>query len=509
MFNKQQILRFLKSKKFIYICIFVFFCILCFLFPYSHDDWAWGSSVGIERLKNHFDNYNGRWFGNFVVLLLTRNKLLKTLVMAGVLTCIIILIDKIVESDKKMTTLLSFLLILAMPVGILMQGVVWTSGFSNYVVSILLVLIFINCNKWLFKDKSKKDNKVYSILLLILGFITSLFIEHLTIYCLILSFGILVYTLIKYKKVYFEHISYFVGNLCGVILMFSNSAYSSVASGTDGYRSFEFGNFISASIKSYFEVIYKELIYNNHVLNLILTMLVLLILIKKIRINKDNNKKILANLIGFILIVFTIYSILTSFNNINLLLKYTDYFNGIFTMVFCIALLMFVIFFIDSKSAKRRMIFTLISIVVMTLPLFVVTPIGSRCFFPMYTLLVLFVADLMNCLLKTFNYKDVIHSIEKILISLIFIFGTYLLLVYGYIYKVYSERLNYIDLHNGDEVIVLPKLPYKEYVWLGNPANDGFLNQFKNFYKIDRDSKLKFVSIKQWKKIINSTKTDK
>ena len=169
-------------------------------------------------------------------------------------------------------------------------------------------------------------------------------------------------------------------------------------------------------------------------------------------------------------------------------------------MVFCITILMFVIFFIDAKSAKRRMIFTLISIVVMTLPLFVVTPIGSRCFFPMYTLLVLFVADLMNCLLKTFNYKDVIHSIEKILISLIFIFGTYLLLVYGYIYKVYSERLNYIDLHNGDEVIVLPKLPYKEYVWYGNPANDEFLNRFKLYYSIEEDSKVEFVTLKEWKK---------
>ena len=74
----------------------------------------------------------------------------------------------------------------------------------------------------------------------------------------------------------------------------------------------------------------------------------------------------------------------------------TKYFNGLFTVVFCLAVLLFVIFFIKKDAVKRRMIFTLASIVIMTAPLFVVKPIGSRCFLPTYILFILFVVDLIN-----------------------------------------------------------------------------------------------------------------
>ena len=47
--------------------------ILCYLFPYTGDDWAWGSKIGIDRLNNWFENYNGRYVGNLIVLAMTRS----------------------------------------------------------------------------------------------------------------------------------------------------------------------------------------------------------------------------------------------------------------------------------------------------------------------------------------------------------------------------------------------------------------------------------------------------
>lgn len=44
------------------ICFFLI-AALCWLFPYTGDDWAWGSQIGIERLKSGFANYNGRYVG--------------------------------------------------------------------------------------------------------------------------------------------------------------------------------------------------------------------------------------------------------------------------------------------------------------------------------------------------------------------------------------------------------------------------------------------------------------
>ena len=44
-------------KKFRYIVTFIILIFLCWMFPYTGDDWAWGSSIGIERLNTWFDNY--------------------------------------------------------------------------------------------------------------------------------------------------------------------------------------------------------------------------------------------------------------------------------------------------------------------------------------------------------------------------------------------------------------------------------------------------------------------
>lgn len=60
-----------------YIICFGLIAILCYLFPYTGDDWAWGSKIGIDRLNNWFENYNGRYVGNLIVLAMTRSNLFK------------------------------------------------------------------------------------------------------------------------------------------------------------------------------------------------------------------------------------------------------------------------------------------------------------------------------------------------------------------------------------------------------------------------------------------------
>ncbi|MGN0692308.1 MAG: hypothetical protein ACI4K7_08175, partial [Oscillospiraceae bacterium] len=46
--------------------VFIFFLGLAYMFPYTGDDWAWGGSLGLERLHNHFKDYNGRYLGNLL-----------------------------------------------------------------------------------------------------------------------------------------------------------------------------------------------------------------------------------------------------------------------------------------------------------------------------------------------------------------------------------------------------------------------------------------------------------
>ena len=132
-------------KKFRYIVTFIILIFLCWMFPYTGDDWAWGSSIGIERLNTWFDNYSGRYVGNLIVLALTRSNLLKTITMAFMLTGIIYFVEKLTR--EKWTFYLSILLMIFLPKAVFRQAIVWTSGFSNYVMSVFFTLIYVDVYK--------------------------------------------------------------------------------------------------------------------------------------------------------------------------------------------------------------------------------------------------------------------------------------------------------------------------------------------------------------------------
>lgn len=131
----------MKTIKIKYIIIFAALFFLAWLFPYSGDDWAWGSSIGIKRLSSWFRNYNGRYFGNIIVLLLTRSRVLRAVSITFCILGIIWIIEKL--TDESRFTFLILVAFAFMPVSLLRQSIVWTSGFANYGISIFITLLAI------------------------------------------------------------------------------------------------------------------------------------------------------------------------------------------------------------------------------------------------------------------------------------------------------------------------------------------------------------------------------
>ena len=149
----MMFLRKFVKEKFILILMFILFLTMCYMFPYTHDDWDWGSNLGIERLNNFFENYNGRYAGNLLVLLITRNKIIRALIESITILLIIRYIYKLSNPHQaNISLIITFLLL--MPISIFRQSIAWASGFANYVIPILLVLFFINKNKHLFEKKN-------------------------------------------------------------------------------------------------------------------------------------------------------------------------------------------------------------------------------------------------------------------------------------------------------------------------------------------------------------------
>ncbi len=224
----------------------------------------------------------------------------------------------------------------------------------------------------------------------------------------------------------------------------------------------------------------------------------LILVYKFYKTNKKTLSKMKKNLLGssvFVLLLFLTYILyIKVMNNVNPFIKFNlqNYFEGIIYVLVAISILTIDCITIKDIGKRNRIIFEIISICIIALPLLFVRPIGPRCFFPTYFLFALLTCELADEVLGKININFALKYCS--LIVLIF-----LGLIYGYIFKVDYERVNYIKNHKNEEYLLLPLLPNKQYLHHGNPVSDEFVNRFKLFYGIDSDTKIDFVSYEVWK----------
>lgn len=471
-----------KKKKTIFsIIILTLLIILGFLFIYTGDDWAWGSEIGINRLNTFFKNYNSRYLGNLTVLLLTRSNLLKGIIIGSTLFGIIILLSKITNSKRFDLLLISTILILNTPKLIFREAISWTAGFSNYATSTFLMLVYFYIIRNIQKQKINNNFNYKSILLFILGIISSLFIENFTLYILLISIFIVIYHYKKYKNINKNLISYALGSSLGTIIMFSNLGTS-----TSGNReiSSSFLNLILTACNNYFGIIYEELIYHNIIINILIIGLIYL-LTKKIKINKIQK---IAFITSFTYVIYTIIKLLSP--SWNIFLNYTPHFEGIFTGIYIISTTYLLITIIKNKYIKEKIIFYLSSISILTLPLLIVSPIGSRLFFITYVIFILIILELYNYLFKE------IKNIKLLLIILIISF-IHLFSINITTYIENNNRLEKIktDIKNNNKIIEIKRFTYEDYIHgEATPTPDTIWEErYKLFYKIPKDKKILII----------------
>ena len=493
-----------NDKNKIYkIGFLILLLILCMLFPYTGDDWAWGSTIGLERLATLFKNYNGRYAGNIIVLILSRFKFLRIICVSLVLYFIVYFQYILINKKKFTLFLLDCSLLLLIPKSIFREAVVWTSGFTNYALpTFLIILYFVMINRKLF-------SKLTIFFMFILGFITALFVEHITIYIIVINILLLLYTFIKNKKYkkfnqLSKYISYLIGATLGAILMFSNGAYRSIINNTDTYRDIPTSgiNSIISKFRGNFQTIYYELIFKNVLLNLFISLLLIFVIYKYYVKNKkiiSVKLKYLLNIIFLNIIGYNIYSLLKNLNPMwEIFLNKTAYFELFLSILFFISILLVPLICIEKKEFKKKIFFLWLSIGILTVPLFVVSPIGGRCFFPCYVMFMFIALILYDYL---FNKED--FAIKKIFCFIIVVCFIYMVSIYGYVFKIDFEREKYFieKAKEGEKVIEVVSLPYSDYVWNPDPVENTWSERYKLFYEVDKDIEIKIISLDKWKAI--------
>ncbi|MGN0978667.1 MAG: DUF6056 family protein [Faecousia sp.] len=486
------VLKIIQENRRYILCFFILFC-LCWLFPYTGDDWAWGSSIGLERLNKWFDNYNGRYVGNLIVLALTRSNLLKSISMSACLTGILYIFQQLTKANYSFT--FGALLLFAAPGSLLGQSVVWTSGFANYAVSAFTALIYILYIYWIFDEREQtkpeklKQHPLQGLAMIILGLVNTLIVEHVTVYNLFLSIFVVGYVLFKYRRILIQQVCYLIGSVLGTVCMFSNTAYATIASDSDYYRSIALSKMgiLRRFFFNYFDVIYEHFYLLNLVLNgaILAVCIWIFYLLSKERKAPKWYFPVMRFSIG-INIAYWVYSVI-SVIGLSSCAKLTGlkYFEGIFTAISGLFLILFIILSAIQYKKLHKILFLIGSILLVVVPLVAVTPVSSRCFFASYVLFILLFLELCSFLPLDNIQPEKIKMAMKIgqigiVAALLFYFS-----IFSAIYRTGIQNQAHIqqEIEKGAQTIEILNYPYGSYLHLYIPDEASNLAmRYKLFY---------------------------
>lgn len=434
--------------------------LLSFFFPFSCDDFYWGSkSLSFSTIKEIYNDLflNGRWLGNFVAIFISHNHLIKALVVSIVITLIIYLIDK----HEKISLWIFIILILLMPVNRFTQVIIWGSGFSNYMISTLLFIsVYYLIKKYYKKNNSKWYEKIG---IFIVALLNSLVVENITVGTLMILFIYNLIFFIKNKKANINLVIMFIGSIIGAVMMFIHPSYLNLLFGTtlnDRYIPQDKSSLVRIISNNLFNGIFVNLINDNVILN------------------------------GFILFVFSyLYFkgklkntlLLISFNVLTCLTILFGLFKFNIYIIFMVDVLYLILYFyLIYKLVKfNKNVWELILLILcIILPLVFIHPLGERLFFLPYVLIIILmfrVLDINNIMIKDYVWFK------------IFCFILYVLLLYVNIenYRCEVERDSFIKKNLDKKIIEVNGYKYPKYVWFDKIDGEYFGRYYDLYHGYD------------------------
>jgi hypothetical protein len=486
----------------VYILVWGGFAVLAYCFPYTGDDWMWGTSYGIKLLTTGFAGYNGRYAGNLIVLLLTRCKPLQVLAVSSSLFFLAWEMKQIVNRERRLLFWAAAALLLSLPVEIMREAVVWTSGYSNYVTSALFLLVFLRMAQKLQEENLwilKRD----IILCAFLGFINGLFVEHITLVDVLIGLILTAYAWFRNRKMLGLPLAFLAGACLSGILMFQNAAYSNIASGTDTLQRSLFLSYLPMLMlrcrENLSQTILPYGILANWIFYVAGAILAFWIGHEKWPELKKKAKLPFAAAIC-LLVLFALYSVLLIGNpEWNILADQTEKFEILFTIAYFIAWFCFCLLAFKGKQ-RERMLFYLFLFAALLAPLFVVTPVGPRCFFCGYVVLMVFLLELFQAACGDSKQDALFQRAIALSVLALFVFwGS----IYGYIHLKEKERMQEIRRQITEAGEALPvvdwiSLPYNEYLWWAdfsdkNEEGRKRIPEFKEFYQISDEVTFRFT----------------
>lgn len=473
---------------------------MLYLAPLRSDDWAWGSSVGLERLKTLFADYNGRFFSNILTaILLHIPAVLRVVIELAVIGGVGFYLYKIVRNTYLFY--FSLILLILIPAEMFNQTVTWVSGFTNYVVAVLSVLfLYYLCINHILENKHLSVPAAGIICLIIV--LSQGILETATIYIFFLLLVTLIFFYDRYKKISIPCAVFLIFSILGAALMSSNGAYMKIINGED-YREIHITGGLS-SILSY--------AWDMFVTNIVV---------------KWMTYGYMAVITSFAMIPFSLF-VTKKFRKVNAVIS-TLFFAlflycliektwldarrtgrsvfAVLSILFCIYIIYLILNSKISRKEKQNGFICAFSQIVLVGPLVLVYPAPERCFLQPYFHWVLLICFLIT---HTVRNAEIMSFTDKIktkfsvsdmgLLTRILITAVLILSIAGQsiAYKTYRLRDEAIakGIESGSAEIVIPEVPgYIQYCIGANvfEFDEYWMENYKRYYGIPDDVKVTFI----------------
>lgn len=455
--------------------------------PPNGDDWAWGSQIGVERLTNWFDGYNGRYTGNIIVLLMTRMGWFTSMLQALGLAAMIGLILDITHNRTVLGYVTLSTLVLLMPAPIWRQTLVWVSGYANYVTATLIMLIFIRSALLDLAGCRERPWRISTgIGIFIFALFSQLVVEHMTIYLLSASIAFLLAGRLIQERWSPRLACWMAGFGFGAFVMFSNSSYRAIVAG-------ESVKTVAKEGSSFFDIFtyaVRDRISTYGLTSNAAVILVIAGLIAAIAVLKPPTatQPIRIGLVRAAALVLGVTAALMALTKVTTLPDPTGSTKTVAATALLIGLILLSTTLLTDLSDRMVIVVSIGSWLLLNAPLLVVYPIPPRTFLPAYVLL------LMVASVLTSNFKRAADDRTlTVLIAVVACVGLVVwkdrVAIYRQVNDASNQRIALVrdQIERGSSHVELQRLPHQEWMARADPFKEPYPARFKVYYDLPED----------------------
>ena len=485
------------------------FCFLLLLsqgFVTSGDDWYFTSRTmdesflkalerGWANAAGHYRSTNGRLLGNGFSKAFGCSEFWREIGRCGIILVILLQMCRLAKIRTLPMYAAAVMLVVAIPPVLYAQSYAWGAGFFNYVPPLVVIFAYLfRVDRLL---DGKKDSALVGLWMLLLLLAGQLFVENVAVGMCLLTGGVLVWYLAVNRKLRWSLCGAFLGSVIGCIIMFSAPGYSNV--NQEGYRqvSSTFEELMKV-VKSNFAVITQYLTEDNWTIIVPLTALSLWMLVGAAP--EKPWQKALRSAAALALMIcpvyfFAHYQILRTLTYVEWVAELSFWLDIAANLLYLLAVLTAVVLGLEDGNRRRRAVLSIAAVPSVFGALVVVYPIGPRCLYIPYMLLVSLVLILAEEAVERLD-RTVVRKLSIPVIATVACVLTVYLWVGVWNGHCEQVRTNQIEsaMEAGCATVELPSYPYPSFVHNGN----GGAMRYYYYYETPGDLEFVFINHADW-----------